>query len=67
MNLSNLAPGARVECDIRGVRFVAKALSNHRGLIRIEPEESWPTWRFLKPQDILRELDEGESLRRREQ
>lgn len=65
MNLSKLAPRDRVECNVRGVRFAAKALSANKGLVRIEPESSWATWRFLPPSMIERALVDGEPVRER--
>lgn len=62
MNLSKLAPGDRVECNVRGVRFAAKALSANKGLVKIAPEVSWATWRFVPPSMIERALADGEPI-----
>jgi hypothetical protein len=66
VNTSRLHPGDVVEARVQGKIFQARVVGAGEGLavgtIKVAPVEDWPTWRFLRPRQIVRKVELQERL-----
>jgi hypothetical protein len=66
MNTRSLKPGDPLECKVKGTTFKAHFVEHgqgiYKGLVKVEPVEDWPTWRFLRPRQIERKLETQERM-----
>jgi hypothetical protein len=62
----NLHPGDVVEASVQGRKFLARVVGPGEGLaigtVKVAPVEDWPTWRFLRPRQIVRKVERQERL-----
>jgi len=63
---ASLRPGDVVEARVQGKAFFARFVGAGEGLavgtLKVEPVEDWPTWRFLRPRQIIRKVERQERL-----
>jgi hypothetical protein len=57
MRLAHVHPGDRIEAKVKDVTFTASVVGKERGLLKIEPDESWVTWRCLTARAVVKRLD----------
>jgi hypothetical protein len=63
MNTSCLHPGDHIKANVRGQHFEAEVVAKEkRGLVKVEPIEPWPTWRFLTARQIVGKVERQERL-----
>ncbi len=52
-----------IECKVRGTPFTATIEAFGKpGWIKVKPVEKWPTWRWVRSNQIVRKLERQERM-----
>ena len=63
MNTRFLKAGDLIECEVKGTRFTATIEAFGKpGWIKVQPSESWATWRWIRSRQIVKKLERQERL-----